>query len=128
MSRAKKHNYRGYINQASRAVMIWHNSLECWVVMHFTKKDLISNAKGCMYGFKASKTEAIASMRAQGGKISQKGWSRISFKMSAAQASTWNELSLYAWNNRESLISNSSESSAEVWSSRDVLTSKGQRS
>jgi hypothetical protein len=96
----KINNQRGYINQKYRAVMLWHRSLQCWILSRIQKNGKIQSS---LYAFKNSRSEAISFIRLTYGiKVPQSGWSGI--QVQHKELRSWDELVMLSWNQNQNQI------------------------
>lgn len=89
-------NFRGYVNKESRAVMIRHNSLECWIVNFVNKSNKVSKRRKSQWAFTDTKVSAITTIRRRNIKLPQSGWERVSLR--DKDGKTWDDLVLRFWN------------------------------
>ena len=109
-------DFRGYIHRKEHAVMLWHKSLECWVVTFLTPKGVLSKSKKTLYSFERERVKAITAIRSQQAdagksrndslikqgkkksrihKLPQEGWSK--FHLRAKGLTSWDALVLRVW-------------------------------
>lgn len=89
----RTHNQRGYVHTKYGAVLLWHRSLQCWILNRIQPNGKIQQS---LYGFRNSKAEAITALRAEHKmRIPQAGWDGIQIKHKGL--TEWNQLVQMAW-------------------------------
>jgi len=85
----KTQTQRGYVHKKFGAVMLWHRSLQCWILNRIQKNGKVQQD---LYAFKNSRAE-------YGVKAPQAGWQGIQVKHKGLEK--WDELVRLAWAQKE---------------------------